>query len=132
MSLLSAPLTTPNFTAQATATSKTVVVRLRGNADNEILVAFDRYMQGLHKQVCELRFEEVRVDASDLYFMNSSCMKVFVTWLNNARLLDPALQYRIVFLSSPNQPWQPRTFDALRHIARSIVTVRPAETSAKT
>ena len=64
---------------------------------------------------------EVVVDLRRLEFMNSSCLKTLVTWLNNVRQRPPAQQYLIRFLRDRAAYWQERSLSALKAFAPAIV-----------
>ena len=66
---------------------------------------------------------EVVVDMRSLDFMNSSCLKTIVTWLNNVRQRPASEQYPIRFVRDRNAYWQERSLDALKAFAPGIVTV---------
>lgn len=63
------------------------------------------------------------VDLTRLEFMNSSCFKSFVAWIEQVQNLDPSEQYRIQFLSDPNMHWQRRSLKALSCFAADLITV---------
>src|SRR5262249_17225948 len=105
------------FAAEASPSSGPIEVRMSGNADSSVLAALEHFLRGLHSEACRLGTSEVRVDIRELYFMNSSCLKLFVTWFTQLRELNPAQQYRVIVSSSPQLHWQARSFDALRYIA---------------
>ncbi len=66
---------------------------------------------------------DVRVTA--LEFMNSSCMKTFVTWIGLDQGLEADKQYKIRFRSNPEIHWQRRSLHALSRFAADLVTVEP-------
>jgi hypothetical protein len=50
----------------------------------------------------------------ELEFMNSSCLKAFVSWIAKLEdVEDPQAQYRIRFLSDATKLWQRRSLGAL-------------------
>ena len=65
----------------------------------------------------------VVVDFRQLEFMNSSCFKAFVTWLQNLLDVPAERRYRIRFVSDPNKHWQARSLRALACFATELVDV---------
>jgi hypothetical protein len=118
------PVSAPAFSADASQRAKSVEVRMNGNADSLVLDVLERFLRDLHKEACRAGISEVKLDIRELYFLNSSCMKLLVTWFTSLRELESAKQYRVVVYSSPKLHWQRRSFDALRYIADGLVTVQ--------
>jgi hypothetical protein len=121
------PFSTTTFSASASESGGRAVVLLSGNADTLVLPRFGTFMKALHADVSVQGIQEVHVDTEKLYFMTSSCLKVLVAWLTSITELDAKKRYRVVFLSNPDLHWQRRSFDALRHIAHGLVTVKPSK-----
>ena len=67
---------------------------------------------------------EVHLDVRELYFMNSSCMKLFVTWFTALRELASDKRYSVVVHSSAKLHWQQRSFNALRYIADGLIRIQ--------
>jgi len=129
MTLKLSPLSTSTFSAAVSESGGCAVVFLGGNADTLILARFSSFMRWLHAEVSGQHIQEVHVDTGNLYFMTSSCLKVLVAWLTSITELEPEKRYKVVFLSNPDLHWQCRSFDALRHLADGLVTVRPMSSS---
>jgi hypothetical protein len=58
-------------------------------------------------------------------FMNSSCFKAFVTWIDSVK--TDSRQYRIVLLANSELHWQRRSLEALRRLAIGVVSVEQPE-----
>ena len=108
------------FSATATHDDATIVLELAGAADVVAKQNLARVLRELHDQAKVLGAKEVRVDIRRLAFMNSSCFKDIITWLERARTEEG---YRIVFLSSATQHWQKRSLHALSCFARDLVSI---------
>lgn len=102
---------------------QTVRVRFSGTADLEARADLERYMRKLHDEAVRLTANKVVIDLRELEFMNSSCFKIFVSWLAQVRDLPPAQQYRIHLLSNPNLLWQRRSLAALSCFAVDLVAI---------
>ncbi|MGC4091053.1 MAG: hypothetical protein QM756_24895 [Polyangiaceae bacterium] len=99
-----------------------VVVAFAGNGDMSAVEALGRFLKGLHPEATNLGVKEVAFDFRDLYFMNSSCFKAFVTWIDVvSRASVPP--YTIRFLTNPRLHWQRRSLEALRCLAPNVVRV---------
>lgn len=100
-----------------------LTVRLVGTADMRVSEGLDRVMATVHDEAQRLAAARVRVDLRELEFMNSSCLKSLVTWINQARELPPERRYTINFVSQPGILWQRRSLNALRCFAVDLITV---------
>ena len=109
--------------AQLAADASEFAVRLSGNADLRALEPLGRLVSEVHAAACRLRVAKVIVDVRALDFMNSSCLKNFVSWLNGVQALPVEQHYRVHFISEPKQLWQRRTLLALRSFAIGLVTI---------
>ncbi|HSN99488.1 MAG TPA: hypothetical protein VLS89_14430 [Candidatus Nanopelagicales bacterium] len=100
-----------------------LTIRLEGTADMRVSEALDRVLTRVHEEAQRLAVARVRVDLRALDFMNSSCLKSFVTWISNARDLATPRRYAIHFISRPEILWQRRSLNALRCFAVDLITV---------
>jgi hypothetical protein len=100
-----------------------IQLALTGSAETPAYDALMSLVRRLQAQAHERRPSEVVVDLRELEFMNSTCIKTFVTWLSELREADPGARYPVRFLFDPNKPWQRRTVGALQSFAPSVVTI---------
>jgi hypothetical protein len=94
---------------------------LRGTADSGAKASLDSIIAGVHDRAVDEKLAMVDVDLRLLEFMNSTCLKSLVTWLNNLR--EKTSAYRIRFISRADVYWQRRSLDALRAFAPDHVLV---------
>jgi hypothetical protein len=99
-----------------------LVVDFSGNGDMSAVEALGRFLKRLHTDASGLGVTEVAFDFRDLYFMNSSCFKAFVTWIDVVSRMT-ARAYTIRFLTNPRLHWQRRSLEALRCLAPNVVRV---------
>jgi hypothetical protein len=118
------PVRDLDFTADATMNGRELRICLSGNADLNVKTHIDRFLSDVHDLARRERVAEVSVDVRGLEFMNSSCLKAFVRWINGIQDELTEAQYRIVFLSSPSMYWQRRSLNALACLASDIVSVQ--------
>lgn len=98
-------------------------VKFTGTGDLNAIDALGQFLPKAHVEGRALGVNEISFDFRDLQFMNSSCFKAFVSFIDNAR--SSAAGYRIVFVTNPKHHWQRRSLEALRRLALGIVTIRP-------
>jgi hypothetical protein len=100
-----------------------LVVKLDGTADSRFTEDLSSFVGGAQQAAVTDRPERVVIDFRELEFMNSSCFKSFVNWLQNLLELEPEQQYRVRFLSDPNKHWQARSLKALSCFAADLVEI---------
>lgn len=110
------------FSLQPRLEDGVLVVRFSGNGDMAAVGTLGAYLKQVHVAALDLSPKYVKFDFSDLYFMNSSCFKAFVTWITTVSQ-NQQLAYGIRFLTNPKLHWQRRSLEALRHLAPSVVQV---------
>lgn len=104
----------------------TLRIKLSGTGDMDAIQALSEYLPAVHDELLRLAIPEVAFDFHDLAFMNSSCFKSFVTFIDNAKSAQPG--YRIKFMTASRHHWQRRSLEALRRLAMGLVTIEPTET----
>lgn len=112
-SLLLAPLRTDNLVLTPELLDDTLRVQLKGNADSTSNDEFGKFTTKLHAEAQRLGVKEVRLDLTQLYFMTSSCIKCFVTWIGFIKSAPADQQYSLHFMVNPNLRWQRRNLDVL-------------------
>jgi hypothetical protein len=116
------PLVSAGFQLTPRREGDTLVVNFAGNGDMSAVDTLGRFLKQLHVEATGTRASEVAFDFRDLYFMNSSCFKAFVTWIDIvSRTTEKA--YTIRFLTNPRLHWQRRSLEALRCLAPHVVRV---------
>lgn len=124
MSLLDlADVTRPNFSITAARDESTPTFAFAGNADMDALGALGVFLRQLEQATLEQRVSRVTCDFRDLYFMNSSCFKCFVLWINGIGGVRSELQYVVEFVANPAMRWQARSLENLQHFGPSIVRI---------
>lgn len=121
-----APLVSTGFQLTPRLESSCLVVNFSGNGDMTAVEPLGRYLKKVHVEATSLRLGEVKFDFRDLYFMNSSCFKAFVTWIDQASRVEEH-GYGIRFLTNPRLHWQRRSLEALRCLAPKVVRVEQLE-----
>ena len=96
-------------------------VTFDGTGDAAAIELLSVYLKRLHAEALRLDVVEVACDFRKLSFMNSSCFKAFVMWIDTVK--NAPRSYRIRFLTDPNMHWQRRSLEALRRLATGVVSV---------
>ena len=92
-----------------------------GTGDVSAIEPLDAYLKQVHAEAARLGVSEVSCDFRKLSFMNSSCFKAFVVWIDTVK--NSERPYRIRFLTDPGMHWQRRSLEALRRLAMNVVSV---------
>jgi hypothetical protein len=118
------PLVHTGFQLTPRLESDGLIVNFSGNGDMSAVDALGRYLKQVHQEAVSLEVKDVSFDFRDLYFMNSSCFKAFVTWIDQASRSE-GHAYVIRFLTNPRLHWQRRSLEALRCLSPNVVRVEP-------
>jgi hypothetical protein len=94
-------------------------VKFSGNGDTEAVAPLDRFLKLLHKTLIDEQRTSIAVDLGDLYFMNSSCLKAFVSWIYKVNTTGRPYQIRLQV--NPRQSWQRRSLEPLKRLAPAVV-----------
>lgn len=94
-----------------------------GSADSRSQAAIEAMLGRVHHEALRLKVPEVAIDFRDCDFVNSSCFKAFVVWLEQIQELDADQQYRLRFYSDDTKAWQRRSLQALSCFAIELVHI---------
>jgi hypothetical protein len=117
------PVSSKSFSASGSQDGSSVRLKLSGSADMEVHAQLAQFLERLHEQVCEKRVGRVAADIRELYFMNSSCLKLLVVWMGRVAKLTDSSRYRVLFLTDSNLQWQRRTLEAMQAFAPAVVEI---------
>jgi hypothetical protein len=112
---------TPGLTCAPSFESEKLTVVFTGTADGAAIELLGDYLKRLHSEAERLLAVEVTCDFRQLSFMNSSCFKAFVVWIDTVK--NATRSYRIRFLTDPGMHWQRRSLEALRRLAADVVSL---------
>jgi hypothetical protein len=118
-----ANIETEDLKSETDLTAAAITTRLIGSAENESKPALDVYLKALHQAATAGAAREVVVDLRLLEFMNSSCIKAFVSWIGVVQDAPKENQYCLRFLSDSKKDWQSRSLKALACFAADLITV---------
>lgn len=99
-------------------------IKLTGNADSAAASHVDHFLVTLHRRLVANRADAISVDLTQLYFMNSSCLKAFASWIYDVK--GHGHPYQIRLRMNPGLNWQRRTLKTLVRMAPDLVKVEEA------
>lgn len=99
-----------------------IALTFSGNGDMEAAPRVGPFLKLLHDELLAHGATDVHVDFSDLHFMNSSCLKAFLWWIDRVRAMGDR-GYRIRIRPAAGSHWQRRSLEALRRAAPAHVMV---------
>jgi hypothetical protein len=114
-----------SFALEPTVVGKSLVVRFTGNGDMSAIKTLEGFLKQVESEMVRMELEEAVVDLRDLYFMNSSCIKAFVSWIYGVR--TGSTPYSIRFLANPHQHWQANSLRTMQRLAPALVKIDNAE-----
>jgi hypothetical protein len=115
------------FQAIAELEGPRLSIAFSGSGDLNAIELLAGYLIRVHEEALRLAVREVRCDFRKLGFMNSSCFKSFVVWIDTVK--NAPTGYKISFLTDPNIHWQRRSLEALRRLATNIVSIETGSAS---
>jgi hypothetical protein len=117
------PFVEEGFSIRVSATLEAITMTCAGNGGMDATRHVQSYLTKLHAEAVRLGVREVVVDFRELYFLTSSCLKCFASWLAVIMKM-PREQYRVRFLTNHQLHWQRRSLEALRYFAPRVVDVQ--------
>ncbi len=112
-----------DFHADASHQGGVMTLRLSGTADYAAVDALEQVLDEVHDECVRANVKQTSVDLRQLEFMNSSCFKCLVSWINVLQELPPAAQYKVTFVSNPQMHWQRRSLHSLKCFAEDLIDV---------
>lgn len=98
-------------------------LRFSGTADLQVVEQLAETLSVVHQAAHRLGAKRVEVDITALEFMNSSCIKCFVSWLSSVQTACDGPPYRVHFIWNSKLLWQRTSLRAIRWMVPDIVTV---------
>lgn len=116
------PIELQGFSVVPTLDADTLRLAFSGVADLDAVAGLGALLPKVHQQAALHDVREVQFDFCALEFMNSSCFKALVTFIDNAKTVSAT--YRIRFITTSKHYWQRRSLEALRRLAMGIVLIQ--------
>jgi anti-anti-sigma factor len=108
------------FSLLPEVTSDAICVAMSGNCDMETVPLLESFLVALHAGAIRTGVRRVVFDCDGLFFMNSTSLKLFVTFLAKVKQLG-ADKYHVHFKTNAGLAWQRRTIESLRRFAPDVV-----------
>jgi anti-anti-sigma factor len=105
----------------------TITIALSGSCDSESVPRLPTFFALVHEEARSGGMRRVVVDCEALYFMNSSSVKCFVTWLAKVKDLTPTHRYAVQFRTNKRLSWQTRSLAALQRFAPEVVSINSSD-----
>lgn len=112
-----------DFRCRAVLDGRCLTLHLAGNADMQAHDLLQALLVDAHTEAWRLMVKEVAVNLRELDFMNSSCFKCLVTWINRVQSSEPSHRYQIRFVTKHGVYWQRRGVESLKHYADEVVVI---------
>jgi anti-anti-sigma regulatory factor len=109
----------PDFNFDVSEEDAALILRLRGTADMAVADKLAKGLEQSHAEAVQSKFKLVCVDLQAVYFVNSTCLKNFVTLVMRAKESG----YKVRFLLNPRLSWQRRAVDPIERLAPTTVSV---------
>jgi hypothetical protein len=111
------------FSTRSQHQANAIVVSMSGNADTAIHDRLKIFLDEVHETARAVRIKETVFEVRELYFMNSSCLSLFLRLINVVVESPSSQKYTLRFQSNPNLRWQKKSLQALASFAQDIVVV---------
>jgi hypothetical protein len=108
---------------ESSLTGRSLLATFTGVAELNVVHRLVGLLSAMHERAGELGVELVVVDFSALEFMSASCLRSFITWINQLQELPSDRQYHIRFVANPDLPWQRRSVHALKCFATELISI---------
>ncbi|AUX24344.1 hypothetical protein SOCEGT47_048810 [Sorangium cellulosum] len=99
----------------------TLVIKLTGTGDMAAAAPLALYFKGLQTEVIRLSASAVEFDVRALYFLNSSCLKAFISFI--CGLANQGIKCKIRFITDARLGWQRRSLTALERMSPELVSI---------
>jgi|SRR6185503_5625334 len=110
------------FSAAASFGDGRLLLEMRGNADLSVQAALASFVPQVHAEALARAVSQVTVDLRAVEFMNSSCIKELVSWLQLLLETEPERRYRVRLLQGAPH-WQNRSLQVLQAFAGDLVEI---------
>jgi hypothetical protein len=98
-------------------------IEFSGMADLSATATLPLFFNLVHREVQRQGVHDVVVGMKDLTFMNSSCLKAFVKWIDAIDSCEDAFRYRLRFVCNPKHGWQRRSLETLKSMSDGSVFI---------
>ncbi|WP_437730458.1 hypothetical protein [Sorangium sp. So ce1335] len=115
------PVVTESFGIEPALREDTLGVRLTGTGDMAAVAPLGTFLKDLHAEAARLRVGAIEFDVRNLYFLNSSCLKAFISFI--CGLAGQGLRCKVQFVTDARLGWQRRSLTALERMSPDVVSI---------
>ena len=118
-----APMGVEGFSVEPGTTEGVLTIKLIGSCDSQAIYVLEGFLAVLHKRAVAEAIRQITLDCEELYFMSSTALKTFVTWLQKVSGLGPEQRYQVALRTNRALSWQARSFGAIRRSVPDVLTL---------
>jgi anti-anti-sigma factor len=119
------PVGMDGFSIVPQAAEGLLIVKLSGSCDSMVIHVLEGFLESLHRCALADAIKDVTLDCNELYFMSSTALKTFVSWLERVRTVAPSLRYQVGVRTNRSLSWQTRSFGAIRRSVPDVLRLLP-------
>ena len=87
--------------------------------------AIQLHLRALHQAALRDKLKRLTVDVTDLTFVNSSAIRLFIDWSTWLEGVAQEKRYLLCFLTDSKISWQRSSFEALKSLSDGVLEIRP-------
>ncbi|WP_438022514.1 hypothetical protein [Sorangium sp. So ce233] len=115
------PVVTESFGIEPALRDDALGVKLTGTGDMTAVAPLGLFLKDLQAEAARLRVSAVEFDVRALYFLNSSCLKAFISFI--CGLPGLGLRCKVQFVTDARLGWQRRSLTALERMSPDLVSI---------
>ncbi|WP_434041426.1 MULTISPECIES: hypothetical protein [Sorangium] len=115
------PVVTESFGIEPALRDDALGVKLTGTGDMTAVAPLGLFLKDLQAEAARLRVSAVAFDVRALYFLNSSCLKAFISFI--CGLPGLGLRCKVEFVTDARLGWQRRSLAALERMSPELVSI---------
>ncbi|WP_437954683.1 hypothetical protein WME76_24270 [Sorangium sp. So ce119] len=115
------PVVTESFGIEPALRDDSLGVKLTGTGDMSAVAPLGLFLKDLQAEAARLRVSAIEFDVRALYFLNSSCLKAFISFICGLPALG--LRCKVQFVTDARLGWQRRSLTALERMSPDLVSI---------
>ncbi|WP_437302971.1 hypothetical protein [Sorangium sp. So ce388] len=115
------PVFTDSFGIEPALRDDTLSIKLSGTGDMAAAPSLGICLKALQAEVVRLSINVVEFDVRALYFLNSSCLKAFISFI--CGVAGQGQKCKVQFLTDARLGWQRRSLTALERMSPELVSI---------
>lgn len=81
------------------------------------------FFEKIHQSALKNNLKLINIDLTDLNYINSSGITIFVKWIINLQQLPESQKYSLKFICNPEHKWQQQSITMLAKTAPRIISI---------